>query len=257
MTISAALVMELRGRTGAGMMECKKALVETNGDIDAAIELMRKAGQAKAAKKSGRIAAEGVICLQSNAAATRIANTIALVEVNSETDFVAKDASFGNFAKAVANCLLSGLGSSAQTVDELLAAPLQTAESAAVPATVPITVQGALEELIAKLGENLKVRRFKRVQAQTGHLFSYSHGTRIGVVVEVEGGDATLGKDLAMHVAASNPTYLAQADVSAEALAKEREIALAQATTEAEAEAATDAKNGKKTQTTTCDPDGY
>ncbi|KOR32814.1 elongation factor Ts [Achromatium sp. WMS3] len=219
MTISAALVKELRDRTGTGMMECKKALVETKGDIDAAIELMRKLGQAKAAKKSSRIAAEGVICLKNNLDTS----TIVMLEVNSETDFVAKDENFRNFAEDVANCLLNG---NAETIEALLAKPLNPPE--------PNTVQQALEELITKLGENLKVRRFKKVQAQTGILFSYIHGTRIGVVVEVEGGDATLGRDLAMHIAASNPTYMTKEDVSQEAIAKEREIAMAQAKTEAE-----------------------
>lgn len=219
MAITAAQVKELRERTGAGMMECKKALVETGGDLEAAIELMRKSGQAKAAKKAGRIAAEGVIVLKSSADGT----SLVLVEVNCETDFVAKDEGFRGFADAVADCALNG---PATTVDELLTTPLRSGE--------PTTVNEAREALIAKLGENITVRRYERLSATLGHLASYSHGVRIGVTVEVEGGDETLGKDLAMHIAASNPLCIAPADIPAEIVAKEREISLAQATAEAE-----------------------
>jgi len=219
MTISASVVKELRERTGAGMMECKTALQETNGDIEAAIELMRKSGQAKAAKKSGRIATEGLIVIQASADA----NVMALVEVNCETDFVAKDENFRNFADAVAKVVLNG---SCTTIEELLASQLDTA----------ITAQAALEALVMKLGENIRVRRFERLTANTGRLFSYRHGSRIGVVVEVEGGDDALGKDLAMHIAASNPMCLTSEQVPAVAIVKEREICLAQAVLEAEKE---------------------
>lgn len=213
MAITAALVKELRERTGAGMMECKKALVETDGDIEAAIELMRKTGQAKAAKKAGRIAAEGVILV-------KIAPdqcTGVLVEVNCETDFVAKDTGFGAFAEAVAK---RALATDASTVEELLRLPLQVGEET--------TVDQARETLVAKLGENMAVRRFVRFSSANGGLHSYRHGVRIGVLVDLAGGDATLGKDLAMHIAASNPLCVAAEDVPVETLNKEREIYKAQ-----------------------------
>jgi elongation factor Ts len=214
MSITAAQVKELRERTGAGMMECKKALVESNGDLEAAIELMRKSGQAKAAKKAGRIAAEGVIALKSSAdGATQV-----LVEINCETDFVAKDEGFRGFAEAVAECALR---SAATDIEELLASPLHS--------DAPGTVNEAREALVAKLGENITVRRCERLSTTSGRLASYCHGVRIGVAVEVDGGDDTLGKDLAMHIAASNPLCIASADVPPEVVTKEREIYLAQA----------------------------
>jgi len=214
MSITAALVKELRERTGAGMMECKKALVETEGDIEAAIELMRKSGQAKAAKKAGRIASEGVILVRLSADGA----TLVLVEVNCETDFVAKDAGFTGFAEAVAECALSD---PARTLDELLASPLGPDGSS--------TVNEAREALVVKLGENITVRRCERLSVGGGRFHSYSHGGRIGVALELEGGDEALGKDLAMHIAASNPLCITPEEVSAEAVAKEREIYLAQA----------------------------
>jgi elongation factor Ts len=205
------------------MMECKKALVETDGDIDAAIELMRKSGQAKAAKKAGRTAAEGVVVIkQANEEAV-------LVEVNCETDFVAKDANFASFASAVAERALDG---GAQTLEELLASPLRDGE--------PNSVEQAREALVAKLGENMSVRRFERVEAGRGKLHSYRHGVRIAVVVSVEGGDDTLGKDLAMHIAASNPMCVSTDDVAADAIAKEREIHRAQVLAEGKPEAIVD-----------------
>jgi elongation factor Ts len=219
MTVAASVVKELRERTGAGMMECKKALQEVNGDIEAAIELMRKSGQAKAAKKSGRIAAEGLIAIKPSVDA----KTMAMVEVNCETDFVAKDENFRTFVEAVANSIVY---TSCNSVEELLVHPL-SAET---------TVQAALEGLIMKLGENMRIRRFERLVANNGRLFSYRHGTRIGVVVEVEGGDDSLGKDLAMHIAASNPMCIEPHQVPAEAVAKEREIFMAQAEMEANKE---------------------
>jgi elongation factor Ts len=210
MAITAALVKELRERTGSGMMECKKALVETNGDLEAAIEMMRKSGQAKAAKKAGRTAAEGVIVIkQSDGKA-------ALVEVNCETDFVAKDENFSGFAAAVAELALNG---DAETVEALNAAPMASGG----------TVNEAREALIAKLGENMNVRRFARLATGGGSLHSYSHGVRIGVVVELEGGDETLGKDLAMHIAASNPVCVSSDEVPQEMLDRERDIFKAQA----------------------------
>jgi elongation factor Ts len=214
MAITASLVKELRERTGSGMMECKKALVETGGDIEAAIELMRKSGQAKAAKKAGRTAAEGIIVIKFSADG----RTAAMVEVNCETDFVAKDDNFNSFADAVGE---RALISNATTVAELLEEPLHEGED--------VTVNTAREALIAKIGENMNVRRFVRLSTDNGLLVSYRHGVRIGVVVEIEGGDENLGKDIAMHVAASNPVCVSADDVSPELLAKEREIFKAQA----------------------------
>ncbi|HEC16248.1 MAG TPA: elongation factor Ts [Sedimenticola sp.] len=214
MAITASLVKELRERTGSGMMECKKALVETGGDIEAAIELMRKSGQAKAAKKAGRTAAEGLIVIKTSADGKRAA----MVEVNCETDFVAKDDNFTSFADAVAERALDG---GAADVDALLNGPLHEGEET--------TINTAREALVAKIGENMNVRRFVRFESQNGFIASYSHGARIGVLVEMEGGDETLGKDIAMHVAASNPTCVAAEDVPADLLEKEREIFRAQA----------------------------
>ena len=214
MTISASLVKELRERTGAGMMECKKALSETNGDIEAAIELMRKSGQAKAAKKAGRTAAEGVVVIK----VTPDAKKAVMVEVNCETDFVAKDASFAGFADAVASRLL------ASNIDDI--AVLNDAPLADGDAT---TVEQARLALVAKIGENMHVRRFVRFATANGRIASYRHGVRIGVLVDIEGGPAEIGKDVAMHIAASNPVCVQADDVPAETIRKEREIYMAQA----------------------------
>lgn len=214
MAITAAQVKELRERTGAGMMECKKALMETDGDIDAAIEAMRKSGQAKAAKKAGRVAADGVVEI-------RIAedqSSALVVEVNSETDFVAKDENFAGFAASVAETAL------AQAVDDevaLAAKPLSGGSGE--------SVDEARQALIAKIGENVTVRRLRRFASPEGRFYSYRHGVRIAVLVELEGGDEALGRDIAMHIAASSPICVAEQDVPAEALAKEREIFKAQA----------------------------
>jgi elongation factor Ts len=213
MAITASLVKELRERTGAGMMECKKALTETNGDIEAAIENMRKSGQAKAAKKAGRTAADGVIVIVQADGGRRAA----IVEVNCETDFVAKDDTFKSFANAVAERVLN---SDAVDVDALMALPLHEGEDT--------TIEEARQALVSKIGENMTVRRFLRHEVQ-GRLASYSHGVRIGVLVDVSGGDEDLGRDLAMHIAASNPICVHEDDVPAELLAKEREIAESQA----------------------------
>ena len=212
MAITAALVKELRERTGAGMMECKAALVEANGDIEAAIEAMRKSGQAKAAKKSGRTAAEGVVMIQTAADGK---NGV-MVEINCETDFVAKDSNFLEFAEAVAAAALS---SGAADAESLAGQTLADGN----------TVDAAREALIAKIGENIQVRRLVRVDGAEGVLHSYRHGVRIGVVVELVGGDETLGRDIAMHIAASNPMCLSADQVPAATLDKEREIFKAQA----------------------------
>jgi elongation factor Ts len=213
MAITASLVKELRERTGAGMMECKKALTETGGDIEAAIENMRKSGQAKAAKKAGRTAADGVIVIAQSDDGRRAA----MVEVNCETDFVAKDDNFRSFADAIGERVLA---SDAADVEALLALPLHEGEDT--------TIEEARQALVAKIGENMGVRRFVRVDAQ-GAVASYSHGVRIGVLVDLRGGDEALGRDLAMHIAASNPVCVNEDAVPADLLAKEREITEAQA----------------------------
>jgi len=214
MAITAALVKELRERTGAGMMECKKALVEANGDIEAAIEDMRKSGQAKAAKKAGRTAADGVVIIK----ISDDGKQGVMVEVNSETDFVAKDGSFQAFADAVAG---AALASDATDVDALTALPVRAGED--------ISIAAAREALVAKIGENIQVRRLVRFNDAKGTLRSYRHGVRIGVIVDLEGGDADLGKDISMHVAASNPMCVSAEQVPADALEKEKEIFRAQA----------------------------
>ena len=214
MAITASLVKELRERTGSGMMECKKALVETDGDIEAAIEMMRKSGQAKAAKKAGRTAAEGIIVVKFSDDGSKAA----MVEVNCETDFVAKDENFTSFANAVAE---RALNSDVETVEELLEQPLHDGEET--------TVNTAREALISKIGENMNVRRFDRFATENGQLVSYNHGVRIGVVIDIANGDEVLGKDVAMHVAASNPVCVSADQVPAELLEKERDIFKAQA----------------------------
>jgi elongation factor Ts len=213
MAITASLVKELRERTGAGMMECKKALTETDGDIEAAIENMRKSGQAKAAKKAGRTAADGVIVTARSADGARAV----LVEVNCETDFVAKDENFKSFADAVGERVLN---SDAADVESLMAMPLHEGEDT--------TIEEARQALVSKIGENMNVRRFVRIDA-AGTIASYSHGVRIGVLVDISGADEALGRDLAMHIAASNPVCVNEQEVPAEMLAKEREITEAQA----------------------------
>lgn len=211
MAITAALVKELRERTGSGMMECKNALTETNGDIEAAIELMRKRGLAKADKKAGRTAAEGTIVV----ALSDDARKAAMVEVNCETDFVAGGDDFRNFAQAVGQKVLE---SNVDSVDALNELELDGK-----------TINQTRQELVAKIGENIQVRRFVRFQTEAGRVTSYLHGSRIGVLVELEGGSAELGKDIAMHVAASRPLCVAEQDVPAEVVDKEREILIAQA----------------------------
>lgn len=213
MEITAALVKELRERTGSGMMECKKALVEANGEIDAAADAMRKAGLAKADKKASRIAAEGLVAIQSSPDGKQAA----MVEINSETDFVSKGDDFKGFVTAVAQQVLAG---KPKDPGSLLEMPLKTGD--------PASVNTARQSLVAKIGENIAVRRFVRYETQ-GVLGAYLHGSRIGVLVELQGGDATLAKDIAMHVAANKPVCVAGADVPAELVAKEKEIFTAQA----------------------------
>ena len=211
MNITADAVKQLRERTGAGMMECKKALVETKGDLDAAADLMRKQGLAKADKKASRVAAEGVVVVERSSDA----KTAALVEVNCETDFVAREQDFRAFAQGVAKLALTDKPAS---LEALLASKLPGGE----------TVEEKRRALVAKIGENISVRRFT-VLGSGDHLGAYVHGTRIGALVAVKGGDAALAHDLAMHVAASNPKYLSQAQIPADVVSKERAILTEQA----------------------------
>jgi elongation factor Ts len=207
MEITAALVKELRERTGAGMMECKKALTENKGDIDAAGEWLRKQGLAKADKKASRVAAEGRIASAANG------SKAVLVEINSETDFVAKDENFVAFTAAVAE---AALASGAADIEALKSAKLASGA----------TVEEARALLIAKVGENVQVRRL--VRADSGNqVAAYIHGGRIGVLVETKGGDIEFARGVAMHVAAMNPPYNKAADVPADFVAKEKEIELA------------------------------
>jgi elongation factor Ts len=208
MNITAAMVKELRERSGAGMMECKKALTQHDGDIDASIEWLRKQGLAKADKKAGRVAAEGRIAL-----ATQGGNG-ALVEINSETDFVAKDENFLKFTDEVAQ---TALKSGAQDVEALKAAKTSHGP----------TVEEGRQWLVAKVGENVQVRRLARIDGAPV-LGAYVHGGRIGVLVALEGGDAELARGIAMHIAAMNPQYVTPEDVPADFVAKEKEISLAQ-----------------------------
>lgn len=201
MTITASLVKELRERTGAGMMECKKALVETDGDSDAAAELLRTKGQASADKKSGRIAAEGCVEIAADG------NKVIIVEVNCETDFVAKDENFQAFAKSAA---ASALVNQPASVDDLMAASDGNG-----------TLEEARKNLIAKIGENIGVRRFQLIEA-AGEVGHYLHGSRIGVIVDISGGDDELRKDIAMHIAAVAPAYISDKDVPEADVEKER-----------------------------------
>jgi elongation factor Ts len=211
--ITAAMVKDLRERTGSGMMECKKALQETNGDAEAAIELMRIKGQTKAVKKAGRTAAEGKTVIARDG--DRMA---AIVEINCETDFVARDENFTAFAQSVADVTLKTL---CADKTELLGLNLSVGGE---------TVEEARHALVAKIGENIEVRRVHIMKAASGeHIGAYIHGNRIGVLVHLKGGDEALAKDLAMHIAANNPQCIRQTEIAADLIAKEREIYVAQA----------------------------
>ncbi len=210
MAITAALIKELRERTGAGMMDCKKVLVETNGDMELAIEALRKKGAAAAEKKAGRIAAEGII------ASSQDDSGCVLVEVNSETDFVAKDDSFVGFTKSVADAALKN---STGDNESLSAAHLESGES----------VEEARQALITKIGENISVRRFIRFDAKDGIVSSYLHGGRIGVLVKLSGGTPEMGRDIAMHIAANRPLCISEEEMDSALVEKEKEIFMAQA----------------------------
>ncbi len=210
MSISASQVKSLRERTGAGMMECKKALVESGGDLEAAVEALRKSGLAKADKKADRVAAEGVI-VQASAGGRSV-----LVEINSETDFVAKDDNFRTFADQVAT---AAAGLDSEDVSDLNEASLESGD----------TVEQARQQLVGKVGENVQVRRIVSLTEENGVVGSYIHGGRIGVLLGLQGGDEDLARDLAMHVAALNPEFLDADGVPADFLEKEKSILRAQA----------------------------
>lgn len=208
MQITASLVKQLRERTGAGMMDCKKALQEANGDIETAIREMRKSGAARAAAKAGRIAAEGIIRVHRDGA------EVILLEINCETDFVARDENFLAFAERVAEVIAAGSPADVEALMSLSRGGRTLAE--------------IRQELIARIGENISVRRFEKMSL-SGHIGVYQHGTRIGAVAELEGGDAALARDIAMHIAASRPVCVSEDQVPPDLLAKEREIVQAQA----------------------------
>lgn len=204
MAITAKQVKELRDRTAAGMMDCKKALVEADGDIELAIENMRKSGAIKAAKKAGRVAAEGAIIAKTTG------TTALIIEVNCETDFVAMDKSFLEFAE--------------KTADIALANKVESVEALSALAYDDITVEEARANLVAKIGENISVRRLQIIEGE--NLGAYVHSRKIGVVSVLSGGDAELSKDIAMHVAAAAPQFVKPEDVPADVVAKEKEIQL-------------------------------
>ena len=213
MAVTAALVKELRERNGLGMMDCKKALVETEGDIELAIENLRKSGQAKAAKKAGRTAAEGAVGID----IIDGGKVGVMVEVNSETDFVARDDNFTDFVGKV----VSRVGETRETdIEKLMALPAEEGGDN--------TLEDTRLALVQKIGENIQVRRAEILSAE-GAIGSYTHGGKIGVLVALKNGDEVLGKDVAMHVAATNPLVVNPDDVSEEVLEKEKEIFTAQA----------------------------
>ena len=213
MQITASMVKELRERTGSGMMECKKALQEADGDIDVAIENMRKSGMAKADKKSGRVAAEGRVVIK----ISDDGKSAAVVEVNCETDFVSGGDDFLSFVDAIATTALKNKPADLAALSEM------TLEGSSE------SIEEARKEKIAKVGENMQLRRFELLETTTGTFGSYLHGTRMGVLVEMENGNDELIKDVAMHIAASNPLCVSEAEVPADVLEKEKEILRAQA----------------------------
>lgn len=212
-TISAGLVKELRDRTGAGMMECKKALTMTDGDIEKAIEELRKMGVTKAGKKAGRVAAEGVILVADDGKQS------VMIEINSETDFVSRDENFLAFGKAVA---ATALQHKVEDVEKFSALTLQGTDK---------TVEVARQELVAKVGENVQIRRIVVSSDTAATTGSYIHGSRIGVLVELDTDNKDLARDIAMHIAASKPIVISPENVSEELVAKEKEIYMAQAAT--------------------------
>ena len=212
MTITATLVKELRERTGAGMMDCKKALVETNADLEAAIDLMRASGAAKAAKKAGRVASEGLV----NVAISDDNKNAVILEVNSETDFVTKGQPFIDFVNALGRLALKN---KPESIGTFLTQTLESGE----------TVDEAREGIVAKIGENISVRRLQIVNAENGVLGAYKHGDRIAVLAVLSGKNSGLAKDIAMHIAASKPECISEEHLSNEFLEREKAIFIEQA----------------------------
>lgn len=212
MSVSAAQVKELRERTGAGMMECKKALLATQGDMEGAIEELRKSGRARADKKAGRVAAEGVVIIRSDEHGT------IMLELNSETDFVARDENFLQFSNAVADTVLAD-----DSIQDIAVLAQKTLKGSTM------TVDEARQALVAKVGENVTLRRLVRVKSDPAKTGIYLHGSRIGVLVELDSDQPELAKDIAMHVAASRPLVILPEEVPSEIVEKERDIFMAQA----------------------------
>ena len=210
MAVTASMVKELRERTGAGMMECKKALVETDGDLDAAIEHLRKSGLAQADKKASRIAADGRIALASK----EDHSEVVMVEINCETDFVAKDVNFLAFTDAVAS---NALAATSDDVEAIMATAFDGS-----------SLESARQALVTKIGENIQVRRMARMTG-CDNIGAYIHGGHIGVMVDLEGGNEELARDIAMHVAALNPDFIDVDDVPADVLEKEKQFLISQA----------------------------
>ncbi|CAC9532796.1 Translation elongation factor Ts [uncultured Gammaproteobacteria bacterium] len=212
MAITALMVKELRERTGAGMMDCKKALSETNGDMEAAIDLMRTSGAAKAAKKSGRIAAEGLVKVN----ISDDGKTATILEVNSETDFVTKGETFIGFVESLGALALK---TTPANIEEFLKESMENGDS----------LEKAREDIVAQTGENVAIRRVQTVQTDSGVIGIYKHGERIAVLTLLEGGDEALAKDIAMHIAASKPECISEEDLSADLLEREKAIFVEQA----------------------------
>ncbi|CAB9540622.1 Translation elongation factor Ts [uncultured Gammaproteobacteria bacterium] len=212
MAITALMVKELRERTGAGMMDCKKALSETNGDMEAAIDLMRTSGAAKAAKKSGRIAAEGLVKVN----ISDDGKTATILEVNSETDFVTKGETFIGFVESLGALALK---TTPANIEEFLKESMENGDS----------LEKAREDIVAQTGENVAIRRVQTVQTDSGVIGIYKHGERIAVLTLLEGGDEALAKDIAMHIAASKPECISEEDLSVDLLEREKAIFVEQA----------------------------
>ena len=213
MQITASMVKELRERTGSGMMECKKALQEAEGNIDTAIENMRKSGLAKADKKAGRVAAEGRVAIE----ISEDGKKAVILEANCETDFVSGGDDFMSFVSSVAKVALANQPAS---VEALVALPMEGGEG---------SIEETRQAMVARIGENIQIRRFELVESANGSFGSYAHGVRMSVLVEMENGNDDLIKDVAMHIAASNPICVAEENVSADVLEKEKDILRAQA----------------------------
>jgi elongation factor Ts len=212
MAITASLVKELRERTGAGMMDCKKALTETDGDMEAAIDLMRTSGAAKAAKKAGRVAAEGLI----NVSIADDGKTAIILEVNSETDFVTKGDAFIDFVNTLGALALK---TTPANIEEFLSQTLDNGDS----------LEKAREDIVAKVGENVAIRRVQTVTVDNGVIGAYKHGERIAVLTVLEGGDETLAKDIAMHIAATRPECITEEELPSDLLEREKAIFVEQA----------------------------